>query len=399
MAFNTEYSDNWKDLGSVLVYQSPGFQFSNYVIITDFENCLIKKLSFGNLYHNITPKTISYYNENFAKEIIKQSTMYSIVIISNVFGSGKLITDMLKRKVELFAELSKMPFLALFAVKKNRLSKPHTGMWVFLNSYYKTIGGCSIYKACVVSDFGGRLAEKELKNGKCKIIPDSSDIDRAFAHNIQVPYHTVMEYLNPEAKEKFLWNSNCLSPELRLQYVDKLSKYKNPNIFSNLFNLGNYDTYMIMLYGAPRSGKTTLAKEIIHKWKKSTYGQTHNVKRLGLDNYTKRRRLTMCKKFLSDRISVIIDGDMHIEQNRAPFEQLAKESNSGVLYVEVNPSLGLAHIFNHVAVETSIDENIELYDIKDYHYYKSKVSRPKGVLLYCPEIRQTEEVMNFRYCF
>jgi hypothetical protein len=67
--------------------------------------------------------------------------------------------------------------------------------------------------------------------------------------------------------------------------------------------------------------------------------------------------------------------------------------------VEVNPSLGLAHIFNHVAVETSIDENIELYDIKDYHYYKSKVSRPKGVLLYCPEIRQTEEVMNFRYCF
>ena len=36
-----EYSPNWKDLGSVLIYQNPDFQFRSTVLITEFEECLI----------------------------------------------------------------------------------------------------------------------------------------------------------------------------------------------------------------------------------------------------------------------------------------------------------------------------------------------------------------------
>jgi hypothetical protein len=57
----------------------------------------------------------------------------------------------------------------------------------------------------------------------------------------------------------------------------------------------------------------------------------------------------------------------------------------------------MAHLFNHVAVETAVDENVELYDVKEYIFYKSKVVRPKDVLLYCPVIKKSKQLMEFRY--
>lgn len=397
MAFTSEYSDNWKDLGSVLVYQSPTFQFKSYVVITDFEGCIIKKLPPTKLYHSIDPKAIAPYNEDFVKQIKNESRDYSIVIISNVFGNGKLVTDSLKYKIESFCAIYDIPILALFAVKKNRVSKPHTGMWVFLNGFFKKFGDSIIQRACIVSDFGGRLSEHETAKGLIKIKPDSTDIDRAFAHNVGIPYHTINEYLDPDKKEKFNWNTNCLSPEIRDLYVNKLAEYKNPNIFAKLFELGQHDTYMIIIYGAPRSGKTTLAKDLLKKWRTSNYGISHAIKRFGLDNYSKAKRITSVRKALQNRISVIVDGFSHTPQLREPFEEMAKVCKTPILYVEVNPGLGMAHIFNHVAVETSVDEDIELYDVKEYLFYKSKVMRPKGVILYCPVIKKTKQVMNFRY--
>ncbi len=348
------------------------------------------------LYHAINPKSIVPYNEAFLKQIKKESDDYSIVIISNVLGQGKLATDAIKLKMELFSNIYEIPMLALFAVQKNRLSKPHTGMWVFLESYWKKMGDSHIQKACVVSDNGGRIEEYETSSGKAKIRTDKTDIDRAFAFNIRVPYHTIIEYLDAEKNEKYSWNSNCLSPDIRTIYVEKLSQYTNPNIFTHLFDLGAHDTYMIMIYGAPRSGKTTLTKELIRKWNKSNYGKSHAIISVGTDKY-KTTRLNAVKKALANRISVIVDGGVYTVNLRKPFEDLAKKTKTPILYVEVNPGLGMSYIFNHVAVETATDENTLLYDMKDFLYYKSKVSRPKNAVLYCPVIKKTKEVMEYRY--
>ena len=392
-----DYSSNWKDLGSVLVYQSPTFQFRSHVVITDFEECLIKKINANSLYHEINPKMIVPHNGEFLKQIKKEAVEYSIVIISNTPGGGKVITDSIKYKMELFSELYEIPVLALFAVKKNRLSKPHTGMWTFLTGYFKKMGDSHIQKACVVSDYGGRIEEYTTARGFTKIRADSTDSDRAFAHNIDVPYHTIAEYLNAEKAEMFNWNSNCLSPEIREVYVDRLSEYSNPNIFTELFKLGQHDKYMMMIYGAPRCGKTTLAKELVKKWKTSNYGKTHALLRFGLDKYSKTKRFTNIKKTLQDRISVIVDGGCHTPEQRRPYEELAAKTNTPILYIEVNPGLGMAYLFNHVAVETSLDENVELYGMNEYLFYKSKVVRPRGAVLYCPVIKRTKPVMCYRY--
>ena len=96
-------------------------------------------------------------------------------------------------------------------------------------------------------------------------------------------------------------------------------------------------------------------------------------------------------------INVIVDGGVFSNEQREPYELFARSLSASYIYVEVNPSLEFATIFNHVAVETSKDESIELYNIKEYYYYRSKVSRPPGTLLYCPRINQTPQVMDFRY--
>jgi len=397
MTFCKDYSDNWKDLESVLVYQSPEFQFKSYVVITDFEGCLIKKIAATSLYHSINPKMVQIYNEEFTAQLKKESTEYSIVIVSNVLDKGKVATDALKYKVERFCEVAGIPILALFAVKKNRLSKPHTGMWMFLAAYFKKMGDAHIQKSCVVSDNGGRIEEYETARGTSKVRADNTDVDRAFAHNIGIPYHTIMEYLDGDKHEKFSWNANCISPEVREVYVEKLEQYTNPNIFTELFKLGQHDTYMIMIYGAPRSGKTTLAKELIKKWNTSNYGKTHALMRFGNDKYTRAKRVAHVKKALLNRISVIVDGNVHSNILRKPFELIAEETKTPILYVEINPGLGMSYIFNHVAVETAVDEKVELYGMNDYLFYKGKVSRPKNVVLYCPIIKKTKQVMKFRY--
>ena len=392
-----EYSNNWKDLGSILLYQSNDFQFQPRVLITEFESCLIKKLSTKNLYHAIDPKSTIIYNDDFIHKLKQDVKDLSIVVISNQCNNSKLNIDMIKRKFEDFISHVKIPILALFVLKHNRLSKPHTGTWQFLKAFYASKGNAKIHKACVISDFGGRIMEQVKKNGDIRIKTDNSDMDRAFANNIDVPFYTIEEYLNPEKKERFTWNSICISPELRQLYIEKLSQYKNPNIFAKLAEKGPSESYMIMIYGAPCSGKTTLAKELLHKWRNSEYGKTRALKRFGLDKYGKSQRIRLVTKAIADRISVIIDGDCHSAILRKPFEEIAAKFNTPILYVEINPGIGFAYILNHVAIETTQDEKLLLHDDKKYYIYKSEYSKPPNVLLYCPNIKQTKQIMQYRY--
>jgi hypothetical protein len=396
MSINYDYSPHWNNLGSVLLYNHPNFQFNSVVIIVEFEECLINRLPPGQLYHAIDPKIISPYNEEFIKIIKKECTDVGIIIVSHIFGAGKLVIDSLKRKAEAFYEKYNIPALAFFVLTPNKFSKPHTGMWLLINSFYKK-NGHMITKACVVSDFGGRLVERETKAGKVLVMADRTDIDRAFAHNIGIPYKTISEYLNPETTEKFSWNNICMAPDYRKIYVEKLTEYVNPSIFKELFKTGPSDSYLIMVYGAPRSGKTTLCELLVKQWRKSKLGESRAIERVGRDKYSKITMLSTTKKYMIDHISVIIDGECHTDKLRLPYIELADKYKINYIIIEVNPGINMAYLFNHVAVESASNENVVLYNPREFYYYNSIVIRPANAILYCPEIQQSKQLMEFRY--
>ena len=392
---DTEYSKNWHDLGTTIIYKHSSFVFNNNVLLLDFENCLIKKMSNPQLYHSIDPKSIILYNEDFFNKIYKERNMYSIVIISNVSDAGKLAIDSLKLKLELFLNKYDLPLLAFFATKKNRWSKPYTGQWNLINGYFKKYD-VIIKRACIVSDNGGRILEKELKTGIIKTKADNTDFDRAFAHNIEIPYYTINEYLDINKKEKFNWNSICLSPDKREKYIETLKLYNNPNLFAKLEELSKLDRFMIIIYGAPRAGKTTVANELLSFWNK-VYGHSRVLKRLGLEKNSKIKRINDTKKALNNRINVIIDGGTHTTMLREPYEKIANEYKTPITYIEINPGFGMAYLFNHVTVETANDEDIEIYNLREYFYYKSTLQKPDNTISYCPIIKKTKQIMKFRY--
>jgi bifunctional polynucleotide phosphatase/kinase len=390
-----EYSQNWKDIGSILMYKSNDFQYHNTAIICELENCLIDRISTSKLYHSINPTEADSYDDDFIKKIKFQAQDKSIIVISNQLSANKLNIDMIKRKLESFIDKIQIPILALFSLKNNKFSKPHTGIWNLLCQYYKTTGQTTLTRAIMVSDNGGRIIEKEKKSGDIAVKYGNNDIDRAFANNIGIPYLTINDYTKG-SKEKFIWSKKYIEPELRKLYIEKISQYKNPNIFAKLAENPS-ETYIIMIYGAPRSGKTTLARELITKWRNSDYGKHNEIKRLGSDLYTSARRVKICEKYISDRISVIIDGECHTDKLRLPYKKLSAKYGIPITYIEVNPGIALAYLFNHTTVENAMTEDIELYPERNYHLYNSMFKRPEGALLYCPIIKKTKELMEYRY--
>lgn len=396
------YSDNWKHLGSVIIYQRPEFQFHSEVIITELDDCLIKHITQAKLYNTMNPTNVEIFANDLIDLFQKECIDKSIIVISNQVNQNKLNLDIIKRKIESIAEDLHIPILCMFALKPNCFMKPHTGSWRLLNAYYKKYGGSIIHKATVVSNEGGLIVETNNKNGQILKKVISSDVDRAFAWNINVPFKSIDEYLGWENQCPFKWDNKIISPEIRDLYLQQVKKMSRPNIFHELANLGECDYHVIMVMGAPRSGKTRLSKYIVDKWRASPFGDHNAIERLGTDEYTFSRRINTFKKLVDNRISVIIDGKCHTNQLRLPFIEYMKGRNIPILFIEVNCGLEMAKVFNHACVEESNTEKTMLYKTRLYNIYKAECERPKTnkhlkYILYTPDIEDRQVIMRYRY--
>ncbi len=398
--------DYWKYSDTLLIYQSPGFQFQSGVIITELDNCVIKSISKSKLYDTYIQHNIEH-PDAFIKKLKNDAKDKGIVILSNQCNASKLNIDMIKRKTEAFIKSTDIPILGMFALTENQFMKPHTGLWRILNAYYKK-SHSKIYNAVVVSDLGGIF-----NNANNKV---SRDTDRAFVNNIQnsqfvesdivkVSYMPINEYLTGRIEKKYIWNNDVIPPEIRIQYKEHIAALKNKNILHTINDkIGrDKDAYLIMISGAPRCGKSSVAKSLMKIWKTSDIGRKHNIKRLGLDSYSKSRRISEMRKLLDDRISVIIDGECYTDKLRAPFiEYLKEKENIGVLFVDVTVGIEMAKVFNHVCVEESKTDTTTLYKSNVYDIYKSMYQKPTELkqmvyMTYTPAIIDKASIMLYRY--
>jgi bifunctional polynucleotide phosphatase/kinase len=415
-----EYSKNWKSIGTLLIYKSDNFQFKSSVIITDLDDCIIPYISAKKIYDKYNKYDITIHTD-LITQLKKENSDKSIIVLTNQDNTSKLNIDMIKRKVETFIEKTQIPILIFCALKNNKFAKPHTGMWKLLNVYYKKYGSCSICNSLVISDEGGLITEKTTKKGIYSSKINVTDIDRAFANNINSKYNTIDEYLGLVDKKPFRWNMNIISPEVRELYCDEIERYMKErnnnildlkNLYNNFifkelaqFNIEEFinDTFAIIILGPPRGGKTTVAKNIVTKWKNSNFGNTHAIELLSQNDMTNRKRLNQYTKLLDDRISVIIDGDCHISNVQNQYVRIAHERKIPILFIEVNPGIEMAKVLNHAAVEDAGDENTILYKDDVFNIYKSLYKRPtfdnikSRYIMYCPIINKKNSIMQYRY--
>jgi len=391
------YSNNWDHLNSVLVYKDNNFQHKSSVIILELDYCLIKPISQKKIYNTINNYSFELYDLELIDKLQKENTDKSIIILSNQINKNPLNIDIIKQKLLFITNNTNIPLLCFFALKPNCFMKPHTGLYKLLKAYYKKNNFC-IQNAQIISNEGGMLIET-----KGTQIVGFNDTDRAFANNINIQFKSIDEYLDDSIPLPFEWNRRIIPPSIRKIYVEKILTYKNEDIIKVLNAFNKHEMYLIMIMGAPRCGKTTLAKQIITQWNNDSIGEFNAIQRLGPDEYSKKRRINIFNKLLDDRISIIIDGDCHTEQLREPFIKKAIEKSIPILYIEVNCGIEMAKVFNHSYIETNTDVNSVLYTNRLYNIYKGEYKKPtvkyskSKFILYIPKIIESKEVMEYRY--
>jgi hypothetical protein len=408
------YYSNWKNAGSFMLYKNDLFQFRSSIIIVELDYCLINYITNKKL-HNMYSMYEIEINKSIVHYLKKESKDKSIIIISSDSDNGKMSSSSVKKKIEHLNNCEQLPLLALFSTKKNKFCKPHTGIFKLLKYYFRKTGNVDILKTIVISHQGGDLIEKESKEGTISYIIKFSDKDRAFAHNIGAEYISLETIVNNNTP-KFRWNTKIIEPNVRQIYKKEIEKHNleitngNANcnkelinwvIFKELYKYKNVDNYLIGITGAPRSGKTRLATQLMEMWDGSEIGKTHSVKILNIK--TQKRLIQSSIKSLSERMSVIIDGNFNTETTQKAMNEYCNSNKISFILIEVNPGLEMARLFNHVAIENSLSEDDILYNNDVYDLYKATYSRPDfngeffSFIEYYPFIDDNPSVMGFRY--
>jgi hypothetical protein len=381
------YSDRWYDLGTVHIYISQNFQFSSRVTIIDFDT-VINKSPAAQIYNADRHHAFTFYNTDLMKKIIKASDTSLVILTSPRYEPLSL--DIIKRKIA-FLELKSIPVICIASTAADCFMKPHTGMWRLLNAYYKNQSNL-----IQSTDVIGMTAAKKSKEGADD--QTFSNIDAAFASNIGATYYSVTRYLEDRADERFTWSNSVIAPEIRMLYCDELDKCERIDVLKEFIGMQG-DVRVLMINGAPCSGKTTLTNELVSRWNKNTVSKFNEL--LVLTGPANDKKLKTIKKTVQDRIHIILDGDCETDRQRAAYVTAARSTGLNVefLVVEVVVGIEMSKVFNHVRVEES-KTMVKLVNKNSFHIYNAKVCRRSDLkyLTYYPRIDRRPAVVSFHYC-
>ena len=421
-----EYDENlWIELNTLLIYKSRTFMFNSHVIITELDGTLIKMVSKKSLYENDGNGVELYGN---AKKL--RSDQHSVIILSNQISTGASAYDAIKLKLSAFLNATHLPVLAVFALRPNCFAKPHTKMWtVYVKTLYRD-HGAKVVESIVVSSRGGFAREIfDKKEEKVVLKRQTDDVDIAFAHNIESQFIAIDTFLNPSSVPKVTqWNSHIIAPELRKDYIlstnmnmetahqkNKLTGPSGNDFFYDSFatqkideiilkgwkQLPKSDTLVILVFGAPTSGKSTLIKELNKRVAVSNWGKHNTLKYLDLASMSSRSMVRAADKYLAQRFNLMIEGVFPNEISRAPFIALAQKHNSSILLIEVNPGIEICKLFNHLRVETVTDLT-ELVALSKYYDYRGRYIHPAPIkncvyVLYRPIVVMNNILQKYRF--
>jgi len=283
----------------------------------------------------------------------------------------------------------RMPVIAFFALRDNHFSKPHTGLWKLLKSVYAA-NNANIKETIVVSSLGGIIDSTTNKA--------NSSLDRAFAYNIGVPFLAPDEFLKG-INLKYRWDTAIVSPEIREIYCDEMDSQPAPDVFQELIDMNLPESFIILIMGAPRTGKSTFVKEFCRKWRGHKINKSNCLKVIDT-----KKELKKLGKYLEDRMHIIVDGNCNSALDREKIIPYIDYKRHKVIIVHVM-SGRLSEVLNHHAVESATNDIICLRPKRDYHIYKGTSQIPSyeeikefKLYEYYPKIKRYDSIMKYMYC-
>jgi len=375
-----KYNARWIHLETLLIFQTEKFVYLPEVVIIDLSSIF-------------STSQIDYINEPYVKLLMNTSMNKSIILMTNAITSNINILEIIKRKIHLLTTKTPLQFLSMFALMHNIFSKPHTGMWKMLKTYYKKKGNSSISNAVVIGERPVLLSKKSK--------PRQTDIDMALSYNIGSKFITVDEFIEKNsnmvqrARHNTLeWTSSIIEPDIRKRYKEELAKLPKEDIIAKIF-ANKKDNYLIFISGCPRCGKSKFANELVEMWNKHELSENSS-----LLLYRKINILDITKK-LSLRFNIVLDADINTELGRYKVLQNINRKSTGIVVIEVYVGIEMAKVFNHASLEMNSDIKKLLVNENKFIKYKYSWSEPSdqdiNYFKYYPEILDDDRVMEFRY--
>ncbi|KAF1849978.1 PNK3P-domain-containing protein [Cucurbitaria berberidis CBS 394.84] len=254
------------------------------------------------------------------KELHEQG--FLIAIVSNQGGISlkpdpktvksdqKRLADF-KGKVSAVLNQLDLPIYVYAATARDQYRKPRTGMWQELVEDYDLDSASSVdlENSLFVGDAGGRDA------GAGGAGKDHSCVDRDFAANVGLPFHTPEEYFLHEDPRPFVRSFDPIT------YIQKQAdKPKSACTFggSSAVTITKPDTSDIVLFcGSPGSGKSSFY------WK---HLQPLGYRRVNQDNLKTREKCVKAATVLIDEgIPVVVDNTNADLETRAVWIALARK--------------------------------------------------------------------------
>ncbi|KAH8730048.1 polynucleotide kinase 3 phosphatase-domain-containing protein [Phaeosphaeriaceae sp. PMI808] len=240
---------------------------------------------------------------------------YLVVIVSNQGGISlkrdpKTVKSDQKRlsdfKAKVFAVFNQLdiPISVYAATARDQFRKPRTGMWEEMLDDHDLNNASSVdlENSLFVGDAGGREATSNS-------VKDHSCVDRNFAANIGVSFHTPEEYFLHEEPRPF---TRDFDPTV---YIDEHELVENPTSALSIYD----GVDIVLLCGSPGAGKSS------YYWQ---HLQPLGYARVNQDTLkTRVRCIDAASDLISQSTSVVVDNTNADPETRAVWVNLARKLN------------------------------------------------------------------------
>lgn len=312
----------------------------------------------------------------------------------------------------------RIPIMALFSLRHNCFRKPFNNMWKVMGFVYIKQGKQppDLSKSIYIGKMDGSFYVKnwdECKRDRYarKIYRNRSDVDRAFAANIGVPFVSHKLFFHGE-DTKWQWSRLIMPPDERLKYQRKQKKVVEPNMIEELMTLPSpHNKYFIMVMGRPSSGKSTLIKRLEDDLMEK-FGENFKYNIMKTDDDGKKKTMSKNGKYTKNFIQKIKDAlfdstvILHMKfsnyNSRNELIEIARLYEIPTFIIYLTTPEKICRVMNFVKIQISKNFDQEYYLTSPFNEWQKKFEYPdyyeKDVkMIEYPMVLRFRQELKFRY--